>query len=177
MVMMAEPRQRKSFVALGQRVAALRLAKRWSQEDLAAATEISQSYISHIEQGRRRRLVKPSPNVMAAIRKYLRAHERACTPVEDDGALWQALGGELAYSGLYAMVRRMGQDAGLHMHPHLLRHSFATNYLEEGDRHSLQLLLGHSDPKTTSRYVASKEQERALRAHEKYSPGKGLRLG
>ena len=37
---------------LGQRIRRLRLARGWTQEDLAHATKIERAYISDIEQGR-----------------------------------------------------------------------------------------------------------------------------
>ncbi len=40
------------------------------------------------------------------------------------------------------------------LHPHLLRHSFATRYLENGgDIYSLQLILGHTSLEMVKKYV------------------------
>lgn len=55
-----------------------------------------------------------------------------------------------------AMMARRGRKAGIAIpvHPHLLRHTFASTYLEDGGTQvELQALLGHNDPRTTAIYT------------------------
>jgi len=75
-----------------------------------------------------------------------------------------------AVSGRYVqqMVKRYGAKAGIekHLHPHMLRHSFATDlYRETKSIRLTQKALGHSDLSTTMIYthVHDEEIEQAMR--------------
>jgi integrase/recombinase XerD len=67
---------------------------------------------------------------------------------------------------IHELVKACGGRVGLNsMHPHRLRHGFASTLLRQGaDLRSVQTLLGHSDIKTTQIYTHISDQS----LHEKY---------
>jgi integrase/recombinase XerD len=75
-----------------------------------------------------------------------------------------ARGGALTRSGGFLILRRLAAVAGLEperIHPHLLRHSFATHLLEGGaDLRSVQEMLGHADLSTTELYTHVSDRRR-----------------
>ena len=77
----------------------------------------------------------------------------------------------LTRQGFGLIVKQVALEAGLdpaRVHPHVLRHSFASHMLARGaDLRSLQVLLGHSDVATTQIYtrVLSERLQALVQAH------------
>ena len=75
-----------------------------------------------------------------------------------------ARGGALTRAGAFLILRKLAAKAGLEperVHPHLLRHSFATHLLEGGaDLRSVQEMLGHADLSTTELYTHVSDRRR-----------------
>jgi integrase/recombinase XerD len=65
-------------------------------------------------------------------------------------------GTPISKESIFRACQKAGQDAGISkaVHPHSLRHAFATHLLEAGvDLRTIQLLLGHAHLETTARYL------------------------
>ena len=76
--------------------------------------------------------------------------------------------GNLSESGIRQLVDKYGAVIGVHIHPHLLRHTMAHQYLEDnpGDIVGLAQILGHENLNTTRRYV-QKTKEQLTEAAER----------
>lgn len=74
----------------------------------------------------------------------------------EDGAVFIGRSGKrLTPRAIQLRVRQAGvRELGQHLHPHMLRHSFASHLLESsGDLRAVQELLGHADIATTQIYT------------------------
>ena len=108
--------------------------------------------------GGKERIVPFSRTAKQAVEDYL----KSCRPIllkerKDEGYLFLTKRGEkISPRGLEKIVQDCAQKIGftLKVHPHMLRHSFATELLNNGaDLRTIQELLGHSSIQTTSIYT------------------------
>ena len=68
--------------------------------------------------------------------------------------IFEGRNGKYTKKSVQKVLERLGEKNGIKIHPHMLRHSFATHLLEQGtDLRHIQKLLGHSSSKTTEIYA------------------------
>lgn len=115
--------------------------------------------------GKKDRTLWLNETVLDDLRRW-----RARRPAEAQGLLFPTLKGTpLRSNALRAMVKRRGSKAGLaqkDIHPHTLRHTFATElYRQTKDIRLVQKALGHSDLTTTMIYthIVDDDMETALK--------------
>jgi len=134
--------------------------------------DLAGDHITVRGKGSKERVVRMGYQARLAVERYLLRRPF------DSPALWVGMTGEpLGETGLYQAVKKAGRRAGiLDVHPHQLRHSYATQYLAgDGNRYDLQESLGHTSDTATKRYIRFGTQEHALKEHERVSPGDRLR--
>lgn len=111
--------------------------------------------------GSKERLVPIAGSAARSLRRYmyggardgLAAHARALD--ESPAVFLNKNGGRLSRQSLHSACERYGRAVGIEgLHPHTLRHSFATHMLAGGaDLRVLQEILGHADISTTQIYT------------------------
>ena len=136
------------------------------------AVNFSRRAILVLGKGSKERWVLFGRPTEAALRRYLQDGRPRLASGSSPALFLNRYGARLSRRSVEKLVRRYAGQAGTRqeVHPHTLRHTFATHMLEGGaDLRVIQELLGHSSPSTTQIYTHVTNQE-ALTAYLTHHP-------
>jgi integrase/recombinase XerD len=134
--------------------------------------DLEQRIVRALGKGSKERIVPIGRPAVEALQRYLGRGRPYLDKRHRPELFLNAQGGALTRAGAFLILRKLAEKAGLEperVHPHLLRHSFATHLLEGGaDLRSVQEMLGHADLATTELYTHVSDRRRRelyFRAH------------
>jgi integrase/recombinase XerD len=135
-----------------------------------ASIDLEARLVRCVGKGDKERVVPMGRRAAEALRRYVARGRPFLDRRHRPELFLNAQGGPLTRAGVFLILRKLAGKAGLEperVHPHLLRHSFATHLLEGGaDLRSVQEMLGHADLATTELYThVSDSRRRALYFH------------
>jgi integrase/recombinase XerC len=117
--------------------------------------ELDKAEVQVLGKGGKRRSVPLGAQALQALRDWLAL--RAALAQPDEPALFVGeRGRRLGDRAVRKLLARAARDAGVptHVHPHMLRHSYASHLLQSsGDLRGVQELLGHANISTTQIYT------------------------
>lgn len=121
-----------------------------------AELDLNERILTVTGKGDKQRIVPFYKRLRTLLTRYLR-DSRALYLKEEHGFVFVSQrGAPITPRAVQLILAQAGQDAGLNqpLHPHILRHSFATHLLDNGvDLRTVQELLGHSSLSTTQIYT------------------------
>jgi integrase/recombinase XerD len=126
--------------------------------------DLDERAVRVLGKGGKERVVPVGRQAVEALRRYLSRGRPYLDRRHRPELFLNARGGALTRSGAFLILRLLAEKAGLEpgrVHPHLLRHSFATHLIEGGaDLRSVQEMLGHADLSTTELYTHVSDRRR-----------------
>lgn len=141
--------------------------------------DLAGAEVTVIGKGSRQRKVPVGGKAIEALRAWLAVRDqlvRAEAAPEDATALFLgARGRRLSGATIQQRIKKQAIAAGLptDVHPHMLRHSFATHVLQSsGDLRAVQEMLGHASISTTQIYTSLDFQHLA-KVYDKAHPRAG----
>ena len=115
--------------------------------------EEDMTFLRILGKGAKTRIVPLGKFALNAINNWIIEREKIIT--KSEALFLNSKGTRLSIRSVQLRLKKMATKQGLPpIHPHMLRHSFATHMLESsGDLRTIQELLGHSSLSTTQIYT------------------------
>ena len=135
--------------------------------------DLSSGLIKVYGKGRKERNVGFGPIVAKALHTYLLRFRK---DIPGDRLFCYRDGNPISYRRAHRIFSNPAKKVGIKLHPHLARHSGATQFARSGGSLAiLQRNLGHSTLAVTERYIHMGDED-ILNAYERYSPAAGIRM-
>jgi len=156
----------ETFYATGMRVSELAALR-------TDGLHLPEGYLRVVGKGDKERVVPVGAPACRALGEYLSSSRPL---LDTSGRALQVFlswrGRPLTRDRVWAIVREAARRAGLRraVHPHMLRHSFASHLLQGGaDLRVIQEMLGHADISTTQIYTHV-DRQRLAQVHRQFHP-------
>ena len=135
--------------------------------------DLTRGSVQVIGKGGKERLIPLTNDAIDMIKKYLtEAREKLSKGKDHNNIFVSTHGKQISRHSFWHRIKAYLKkvDVNKEVHPHTLRHAFATHMLNNGaDLRSVQLLLGHSDLATTQIYTHVAQAE-VKNLHKKHHP-------
>ena len=135
--------------------------------------DLTRGSVQVIGKGGKERLIPLTNDSIAMIKKYLsNARDKLSKGKDHNNIFVSTHGKQISRHSFWHRIKAYLKkvDVKKEVHPHTLRHAFATHMLNNGaDLRSVQLLLGHSDLATTQIYTHVAQAE-VKNLHKKHHP-------
>lgn len=115
--------------------------------------DLSEGLVQVLGKGSKTRVLPVGKKAREALQAWMDL--RVLANPQDDAVFISQQGRRLGPRAIQKRVKAVGErELGQNLHPHMLRHSFASHLLESSqDLRAVQELLGHADIKTTQIYT------------------------
>ncbi len=135
--------------------------------------DLRSGVIHVVGKGRKERFVAFSPTTAQLLHTYV---TRFRAKVPGDLLFCTRQGGPIGHRYAQRIFSNPARKIGLHLHPHLARHSGATAFVRAGGPLSvLQRALGHSTLRVTERYIHVDDTD-LHNAYEQFAPAADVRV-
>ncbi|HEX4951951.1 MAG TPA: site-specific tyrosine recombinase XerD [Thermoanaerobaculia bacterium] len=136
-----------------------------------AQLRLDAGFLVAFGKGAKERVVPVGERAEEWLGRYLREVRPGLAKGRHQAVFVNRSGAPMSRQGFWKNLAAYGRQVGIaDLHPHMLRHSFATHLLEHGaDLRSVQMMLGHASVSTTQIYTHI-HQQRLRSLYDRYHP-------